>query len=129
MIQILKVDDAEVCIPCQCQGSIKYVHRTCIQEWIKSSGAIECEICHNMYNQEWVQWAIENDYVKKDAEDEPELEDMIDKYCDKLKYFFIFVILVFILYFVIFFIMKNAIPKALRDDLIFLGWRLFVIIL
>ena len=33
-----------------------------------------------MYNQEWVQWAIDNDYVKKEPEEEPELEDVIDKY-------------------------------------------------
>ena len=51
-------------IPCSCQGSIKYVHNTCMEEWIKQSGAIECEICHEMYAQNWVQWAIDNDYVK-----------------------------------------------------------------
>lgn len=34
-----------------------------------------------MYSEEWVNWAIENDYVKKDHEEpEDEIEDIIDKY-------------------------------------------------
>jgi hypothetical protein len=57
------------------------VHISCIEEWIKTSGAIECEICHEMYSEEWVNWAIEKDYVKKDHEyPEEEIEDIIDKY-------------------------------------------------
>mmetsp|Transcript_7623 Transcript_7623/g.6908 ORF Transcript_7623/g.6908 Transcript_7623/m.6908 type:complete len:90 (-) Transcript_7623:481-750(-) len=27
--------DLEVCIPCECIGSIKYVHSNCLKEWIK----------------------------------------------------------------------------------------------
>lgn len=110
--------------PCICQGSIKYVHTSCLEEWIKQSGAIECEICHEMYSQEWVQWALDNNYVKKETqENEEPIIDIIDVYCDKLKYFFIFVILVFIMYFVIFFISKDGMPKNTYEDIVFIVWR------
>lgn len=129
MCPIIDVNE-DACIPCSCQGSIKYVHTSCLEEWIKRSGAIECEICHEMYTQHWVEWAIENNYVKRDAEEqEEEIEDIIDKYCDKLKYFFIFIILVFILYFVIFFIMKRNMPDKPLEDFVFLVWRIFIAVL
>jgi len=129
MCQIVDILE-EATFPCSCQGSIKYVHTICIQEWIKTSGAIECEICHQMYSEEWVSWAIEHDYVKKDAVEEEEevLEDIIDKYCDKLKYLFMFMILVFILYFVIFFIMRKNMPEKTDNDIIFLIWRWFILL-
>ena len=99
MCQIIDVNE-EAWIPCSWQGSIKYVHIACIEEWIKRSGAIEWEICHEMYSQKWVEWAIENNYVKKDEEvQEEEYEDIIDVYWDKLKYFFIFYLACFYLIF------------------------------
>lgn len=83
-----------------------------------------------MYSQEWVQWAIDNDYVKKEAqEEEAQYEDIIDKYCDKLKYFFVFVSLIFVLYFVIFFIMKRNMPTdEPLSDMAFVIWRMFICI-
>jgi hypothetical protein len=34
-----------------------------------------------MYSQKWVEWALENNYVKKDEEtQEEEYEDIIDTY-------------------------------------------------
>jgi hypothetical protein len=34
-----------------------------------------------MYSQTWVQWAIDNDHVKKEGQEEPEeYEDIIDIY-------------------------------------------------
>lgn len=94
MCQIMDTTQ-DATVPCSCQGSIKFVHTSCLEEWIKQSGAIECEICHEMYNQEWVQWAIEHDYVKKETQETEATPhvDIIDTYCDKLKYFFIFIIL------------------------------------
>ena len=83
-----------------------------------------------MYSEDWVQWAIDNNYVKKEGQEENESdEDVIDVYCDKLKYFFIFVVLVFILYFVIFFITKESIPQKPYNDMVFLVWRIFVLFL
>jgi len=129
MCQIVDVNK-DATIPWSCQGSIKYVHTSCLEEWIKQSGAIEWEICHEMYSEDWVQWAIDNNYVKKEGQEENESdEDVIDVYCDKLKYFFIFVVLVFILYFVIFFITKESIPQKPYNDMVFLVWRLFVLFL
>ncbi|KAK7266392.1 hypothetical protein RIF29_19036 [Crotalaria pallida] len=35
--------------PCHCDGSIKYAHRSCIQEWCDVRGHIICEICQKPY--------------------------------------------------------------------------------
>ena len=31
--------------PCYCSGSLRYVHQTCLQQWIKSSNIRCCELC------------------------------------------------------------------------------------
>ena len=31
--------------PCSCSGSIKYTHRKCLLQWVKSSNRLDCEIC------------------------------------------------------------------------------------
>ncbi|KAL3000723.1 hypothetical protein AAZX31_09G229000 [Glycine max] len=37
--------------PCNCNGSVKYVHRRCIDQWYNSKGRmILCEICRKPYN-------------------------------------------------------------------------------
>lgn len=36
--------------PCDCNGTIKWVHRECLETWIKASGSKECEICKKEYN-------------------------------------------------------------------------------
>ena len=37
--------------PCQCSGTMQYVHRECLLEWLKSSPrSHRCEICHEEYN-------------------------------------------------------------------------------
>ncbi|KAK4794224.1 hypothetical protein SAY86_012218 [Trapa natans] len=35
--------------PCACAGSLKYVHRKCVQRWCNEKGDITCEICHQPY--------------------------------------------------------------------------------
>ncbi|XP_064610246.1 E3 ubiquitin-protein ligase MARCHF8-like isoform X2 [Liolophura sinensis] len=37
--------DAPLMSPCLCSGSMKYVHQTCLQKWIKSSENKACELC------------------------------------------------------------------------------------
>ncbi|KAL5963419.1 E3 ubiquitin-protein ligase MARCHF8 [Taenia solium] len=32
--------------PCLCDGSLKYVHQTCLQHWIDISQLKKCELCH-----------------------------------------------------------------------------------
>ena len=31
--------------PCYCAGSLRYVHQSCLQQWIKSSDTKCCELC------------------------------------------------------------------------------------
>lgn len=31
--------------PCYCAGSLRYVHQSCLQQWIKSSDTKTCELC------------------------------------------------------------------------------------
>ena len=31
--------------PCHCTGSLRYVHQSCLQQWIKSSDTRCCELC------------------------------------------------------------------------------------
>lgn len=37
------VDD--LIVPCNCTGSLKYVHQSCLQNWLKINGSKSCEIC------------------------------------------------------------------------------------
>lgn len=47
-------DDQPLYHPCKCKGSIKYIHESCLLEWIasknidinKSNSTIKCDICH-----------------------------------------------------------------------------------
>lgn len=44
-----KKDDDPLLMPCLCEGSMKYVHRSCIKKWIENSKGIlenpKCEVC------------------------------------------------------------------------------------
>ncbi|XP_002162358.2 E3 ubiquitin-protein ligase MARCHF1 isoform X1 [Hydra vulgaris] len=42
-------DDAFIS-PCLCSGSLLYVHQSCIQKWIKVTGAKNCELCQYHFN-------------------------------------------------------------------------------
>ncbi|KAK4756307.1 hypothetical protein SAY87_006434 [Trapa incisa] len=35
--------------PCACNGSLKFAHRKCVQQWCNEKGDINCEICHQPY--------------------------------------------------------------------------------
>lgn len=37
--------DSPFISPCYCSGSLCYVHNSCLEKWIKSSGTKCCEIC------------------------------------------------------------------------------------
>jgi len=56
--------DQEVCIPCECAGSMKYVHTNCLKEWMRQKASLQCEICHKPYTNKWKIWAYENQIVK-----------------------------------------------------------------
>lgn len=39
---------------CNCAGSIKYVHKECIEKWQKISKATHCELCKAPYDFPWI---------------------------------------------------------------------------
>ncbi|CAL5399393.1 unnamed protein product [Camellia sinensis] len=42
-------EDSNMETPCSCYGSLKYVHRRCIQRWCNKKGDSVCEICHQPF--------------------------------------------------------------------------------
>lgn len=44
--------ESELCSPCKCSGTIKYVHNNCLLGWLKERGMQEhpcCEVCSTVY--------------------------------------------------------------------------------
>lgn len=37
--------NAPLLSPCSCSGTLKYVHQSCLQQWIKSANTKSCELC------------------------------------------------------------------------------------
>lgn len=35
--------------PCKCSGSMKYIHQSCLEQWLKHSGKRSCDICNYIY--------------------------------------------------------------------------------
>lgn len=62
--RISETQQEGVTSPCKCAGSVKLIHIKCLKEWIKAKGSVMCEICHNMYSQQWIEWAFEKDFIK-----------------------------------------------------------------
>jgi len=50
--RICLMDDSldQLCSPCNCQGSVKWVHATCLEHWCRERGSLKCEICHCAYD-------------------------------------------------------------------------------
>lgn len=44
------VADGELLRPCGCSGSIAFVHRRCVAEWIRRNGSPVCPICRQAYS-------------------------------------------------------------------------------
>jgi hypothetical protein len=59
--------EAEMCVPCECIGSIKYIHVSCLKEWIKEKKSIKCELCGQAYTNRWKMWAFKNKVIKSDT--------------------------------------------------------------
>lgn len=38
-------DESHLITPCHCTGSLRFVHQSCLQQWIKSSDTRCCELC------------------------------------------------------------------------------------
>jgi hypothetical protein len=43
-------DEDKMISPCECSGSIKYVHEECIQKWINIKRSNICETCKSTFN-------------------------------------------------------------------------------
>lgn len=43
-------EDGDLISPCNCSGSIEYMHPMCLKKWIKSSNSNKCEICNTVYD-------------------------------------------------------------------------------
>lgn len=67
--------------PCQCRGSIKYIHQGCLEEWLKHSARREpaCDICHVKYKFTTV--------FKEDTPDRVPLSLLFQKIRTSLLYF------------------------------------------
>lgn len=35
--------------PCKCSGSMKYIHQSCLEEWLQHSGKKHCDICNHVF--------------------------------------------------------------------------------
>lgn len=40
--------------PCQCCGTSKYVHKSCLEKWLTLRNLDACEVCKTHYNTKWV---------------------------------------------------------------------------
>jgi E3 ubiquitin-protein ligase DOA10 len=36
--------------PCKCNGSIRYIHESCLKEWLTRSERTYCELCRHEYS-------------------------------------------------------------------------------
>jgi hypothetical protein len=44
-------NDQNMISPCDCSGSIKYIHRNCLKQWIETSGNFQtCNVCRVEYS-------------------------------------------------------------------------------
>lgn len=39
----------ELIKPCNCRGTLGYVHRSCLENWLSRSGLTQCELCLYVY--------------------------------------------------------------------------------
>lgn len=42
----------ELIAPCHCKGTVAFVHRTCLENWLGESGTTTCELCHYVFTTE-----------------------------------------------------------------------------
>ncbi|ALE14716.1 F10 [Felid gammaherpesvirus 1] len=58
------------CSPCNCKGTLAFVHQVCLKSWIQVSQQTKCNICDTCYNFKWLpflEWTLpEIDYIEKD---------------------------------------------------------------
>lgn len=45
----LNPPDYNLISPCVCSGTLKYVHQSCLQNWIRTSNNTNCELCKHPF--------------------------------------------------------------------------------
>jgi hypothetical protein len=46
----LSENEKDIVSPCHCKGSVKYVHKECLQKWVDVKGVLNCDLCKKKYN-------------------------------------------------------------------------------
>lgn len=51
--RICKDDEQnEMINPCNCRGSLEYIHYNCLKTWIETRGTVDCEVCRSGFKVE-----------------------------------------------------------------------------
>jgi hypothetical protein len=59
---------------------VKYIHVTCLKEWIKEKRSVKCELCGQNYSKKWAKWAQDNRIIsagKKGASCEEKTQNIL----------------------------------------------------
>ncbi|XP_072380457.1 E3 ubiquitin-protein ligase MARCHF3-like [Diabrotica undecimpunctata] len=46
--------DEDLITPCNCKGTVAFVHRSCLETWLGESNTASCELCHAVFQTERV---------------------------------------------------------------------------
>ncbi|XKL68556.1 hypothetical protein PGB90_004047 [Kerria lacca] len=72
----------ELVSPCACKGTLAYIHRTCLEKWLKRSGTTYCELCRFTYTVKIVEKYSKINSVRKWLTDEENFDDVQDLIVD-----------------------------------------------
>ena len=91
--------------PCQCEGSMKYIHEECLKKWIDEyKKGLYCEICSNKF---YIKFFMEKAYS----------HHLFKKYCKKIIKSFIYAFIISIVLFItIFFLVRNSFSFEDNED-------------
>ena len=60
--------DSQYVSPCECTGTMEFVHRSCLKQWIEVKKSDSCEVCNQKYNLPLrvVRYMTYSEYVESD---------------------------------------------------------------
>lgn len=74
-----EVDNEKLIAPCNCSGSVKYIHEACLEKWIRTSkNGTTCPTCGSRYRDEFIVTIIDSASLQE------RLEECIDLFCKEL---------------------------------------------
>lgn len=68
--------------PCACKGTLAYIHRTCLERWLKRSGITYCELCRFTYTVKVIERYSKIYSIRKWLTDEENIDDTQDLIVD-----------------------------------------------